>query len=50
VRRSTRPVSWAAIMTLRTNGERGDQCNFITELEFPDRYFNFMSMRTMSPR
>src|SRR5271165_5446837 len=30
VSRSARPVSWAAIMTLRTNGERGDQCSFIT--------------------
>src|SRR5207344_1322454 len=31
VSRSARPVSWAAIMTLRTNGERGDQCNFIAD-------------------
>ena len=27
--RSTRPRSCAAIMTLRTNGERGDQCSFM---------------------
>ena len=26
---STSPVSWATIITLRTNGERGDQCSFI---------------------
>src|SRR5262249_48248694 len=30
VRRSTSPNSCAAIMTLRTNGERGDQCSFMT--------------------
>src|SRR5262245_58318712 len=30
VRRSTRPSSCAATMTLRTNGERGDQCSFMT--------------------
>src|SRR5215813_8371970 len=30
VRRSTRPSSSTAIMTLRTNGERGDQCSFMT--------------------
>jgi hypothetical protein len=29
LRRSTRPSSCALIMTLRTNGERGDQCSFI---------------------
>jgi hypothetical protein len=30
--RSTRPSSCAAIMTLRTNGERGDQCNFMDDV------------------
>jgi hypothetical protein len=29
--RSASPNSWTAIMTLRTNGERGDQCNFIAD-------------------
>ncbi len=28
--RPTIPTSWATIMTFRTNGERGDQCSFMT--------------------
>src|ERR1700730_7837605 len=27
--RSVRPNSWATIITLRTKGERGDQCSFM---------------------
>jgi hypothetical protein len=29
VMRSVSPRSWATIITLRTNGERGDQCSFM---------------------
>jgi len=32
VMRSATPRSWATIMTLRSNGERGDQCSFMVIL------------------
>ena len=47
-RRSTSPVSCANTITLRTNGDRGDQCSFMTR--FRAHHFSFISTRIMSPR
>jgi hypothetical protein len=44
------PALWATIITLRTNGERGDQCSFMGLLRPPDAGAPVTRERRSSPK